>query len=313
MTIQQRNSSEYSPEQRTANELSPEAIAAQGELHDAWNDTLYGSIEASQDDDGDIAIEDLGQQRVDMRRVAQGVNGSADFARIEAVELNETGLSQDITKVQAGVNEELGELGLEDGASRKDVANEVVAEALLEGQDEDSGRLDNEAQRDARNTTIATELDKAIRHGETEPLQHLAPSVAAKVTAWLGNIGERYGSAELAPNEDVAAVGAYIAFAEKISDTASGETIAYTDPITGEVAAESMDDVIMRVLDGDPEAAKLLSPEQYERIKDKQRDLEVQNGRFFSSKLDSEDQEMLVSEVRKALLAANAGRMALAA
>lgn len=293
--------------------LSPEAIAAQGELHSAWNDTLYGSIEAPHVDGTTIAVEDLGQ-RIDQQKVSHGVDGDRHLQEHERqAKLNESALEVDIRAVQSGANEQLAKLGLADRAettvTHRDAANETVAEVLVEGQGE-SGRLSFENQQDARDAAIATELDKALRRGEAEALQHLPASSAKKVTAWLGNIGEKYGAAEFAPNEDIAAVGAYIAFAEKVTGEAEDETIVRTDPVSGEIVAESLDDAIMRVLDGDLEAATLLNSEQYEKIKETQHIMEAQSGRFFSSKLDAEDQAMLVGQVRRALLTANAERMA---
>ncbi len=317
MTPQNTNniqSQEY--EQTAVRELSPDAITAQHELHGAWNDTLYGKIESPEANSDTIAVEDLGQ-RIDQQKVSHGIDGGRHLTEFEKqVELNESALEVDIRTVQSGANTELAKLGLADSAettvTHRDAANDTVAEVLVSGQSE-SGRLSFEDQREARDTTIATEIDKALRRGETEVLQHLPTSSAKKVAAWLGNIGEKYGAAEFAPNDVVADVGEYIAFSEKVADVSNSETIMHNDETSGEIVTDSLDDVVMRVLDGDPEAAKLLGAEQYSEIKERQKSLESQNERFFSLKLNPEEQGMLVNQIRKELLVANAERLALAA
>ncbi|GEM_PF-6929671 len=318
MTIRQStnlHTTEHSPEGRVDGELSPEAIAAQGELHRAWNDTLYGPAENSQVNDGAIAVEDLGQ-RIDQQQVSYGVDGGRHLDASERqVEFNENGLTIDARIVQGEANSELAEVGManraENTVTQRGAANETVAEVLIEGQD-DSGRLSREARRDARNAAIATELDRSIRRGETEALQYLPPSVAAKVATWLGNIGERYGGAEFAPNAEVAAVGEYVSFAEKVSDVTDGETVVYTDSSTGDVRVDAMNDVVMRVLDGDPEVAGFLSPDQHREIRDMQDNLQSQGERFFSERLATKDQDALIDELHKALLVASAERLAAA-
>lgn len=304
------NSSEYSPEQRRQEELTPEEIAAQNELYEAWNDTLYAGVANEESEEGTITVEDLGQ-RVDQQQVSYGVDGGKYLDQHEKTEqIHEAGLETDARDVQSEANAELAKLGVDNGVKRREAMSKTVAETLVDGQGEDSGRLSYEDRRDAKDAVIATELDKALRRGETETLQHLPPSVAVKVAAWLGNIGERYGAAEFAPNEEVAKVGAYIAFAEKLSDVSSSETIVQTDPASGEVKVDSIEDLIIRILDGDPEVIKSLRPEQYEAIQRKQQALEGEGERYYSGTVDAAAQQELVDEVRRALLQAQAEQLA---
>lgn len=281
---------------------------------DDLND-MYG-FEPSKTDDELVAVEDLDPQ-VDQARVAAGVDGSPHLDALGQVHVNETGLSQDTNEVQADANHVLGELGMagapEDTVSRKEAANETVSETLIEGQDEDSGRLGNEERRDARNAAVATKLDKALRGGDTEPLERLPASVASKVAAWLGEIGQRYGGAEYAPNEQIEEIGEYVAVAEKASEQADGGTTVHIDETTGEAIVESTDDIIMRILDGDPKAIALLNKDDYDNLMELQADWMAQYGNMFVTKLDPEYQELLIQRIRDALLIANAERFALAA
>ena len=282
-----------------------------GEYTAADVNDLYGFSTPTHEDT--VAVEDLDPQ-IDQHRVAEGVDGDTHLGRLGDVRVNERGLYQDANEVQSGANSILGELGMankpETTVTLKEAANETVAETLVEGQDEESGRLGYEARRDARNVTIATEIDKALRRGDTTPLEFLPVSVASKVAEWLGDVGQRYGGAEFAPNDEVGTIGEYISFSEKVSSDTDGETIVHSNGVGGEVVVESTADVVMRVLEGDPEATKLLNPDDYQKIVDLHDDLVAQSGNFFSSKLDEEDKELLISRVRKALLRADAERSA---
>ena len=310
------NSSEYSPEQRQARtELTPEQLAAQGELHDAWNDTLYGGIGTAESDDTTIAIEELGQ-RVEQQQVSYGIDGAKYLSEPEKqFEINEAGLEMDTRTVQQGASAELAALGM-DGAeymvTHRDAMNETVAEVVAEGQGEDSGRLSNEDLRDARNVTVATKFDKALRQGDTEAIERLPVSVAVRVKAWLGDIGQRYGGAEFAPNDQLTQIGEYITFAEKVAEESNKETVAHVDA-GGEVVVESIDDIVMRVLEGDPEAIALLEPDTYESIKDQYADFMAQYGNMFAMKLEPEDQDLLIKRIKRSLLSSNAERFASAA
>ena len=307
------NSSEYSPEQRQAKaELTDEQLADQKELHGAWNETLYGGIGTAEADDNTIAIEDLGQ-RVEQQQVSYGIDGDRYLSEPEKqLEIDEAGLEIDTRIVQQGASAELAALGM-DGAeyavTHRDAMNETVAEAVADGQGEDSGRLSNEDLRDARNVTIATKFDKALRQGDTEAIERLPVSVAVRVSERLGDIGQRYGGAEFAPNDQLRMIGEYIAFAEKVAEESNKETVAHVDA-SGEVIVESIDDIVMRVLEGDPEAIALLEPDTYESIKDQYADIMAQYGNMFAMKLEPEDQELLIRRIKRSLLSANAERFA---
>lgn len=273
---------------------------------------LYGSSEVPASDDM-IAVEDLGP-RIDPRHVAEGVDGDSHLDELGARRINESGVSQDARDVQARANQVLSELGmgdrLESGVTEKDAMNETVAETLTAGQDAESGRLGYESRRDARDVAIATELDKALRRGDTEPLEHLPPSVAMKVTAWLGEVGRTYGGAEFAPNDVTAEIGEYIAFAEKVSDESEGETVVRIDEKTGEAVVEATDDIIMRVIDGDPEATKLLDEESQATTLALKNDLMRREGGLYTSRQNSDSQKELIDHIRRALLTSNAERLA---
>ena len=308
------NSSEYSPEQRQARaELTDDQLAAQDELHDAWNDTLYGGIgTAKLGNDDTIAIEDLGQ-RVEQQQVSYGIDGDRYLSEPEKqLEIDEAGLEIDTRIVQQGAIAELAALGM-DGAeytvTHRDAMNETVAEVVAEGQGEDFGRLSNEDLRDARNVTVATKFDKALRQGDAEAIERLPVSVAVRVKAWLGDIGQRYGGAEFAPNDQLTQIGEYITFAEKVADGSNKETVAHVDA-GGEVIVESIDDIVMRVLEGDPEAIALLESDTYESIKDQYADFMAQYGNMFAMKLEPEDQDLLIKRIKRSLLSANAERFA---
>lgn len=280
-----------------------------GEYTAADVNDLYGF--STQDNEDAVAVEDL-DPRVDQHRVAEGVDGDTHLDELGDVRINERGLYQDVNEVQSGANTVLSELGMaskpETTVTLKEAANETVAETLVEGQDRESGRLGDEARRDARNVTIATEIDKALRRGDTTPLEFLPASVASKIAERLGDLGQRYGGAEFAPNDEVETIGEYISFADKVSSDTEGETIIHADGTGGELVVESTADVVMKVLEGDPEATKLLNPDDYQKIMDLHDDLVAQSGNFFSSKLDEDDQDLLIRRVRKALLIANAER-----
>lgn len=317
MTSQQDpNSSEYSPEQRRASgELSGEAMQARGELHNAWNDTLYGNLESSQESDGEIAVEDL-TPRIDSQQVARAVDGDPYLDDLGKQRIDEAGLYRDAQEVQTGANEVLADVGLnapEQSVSQREAMNKTTAEALLDGQDEDSGRLSNEDRRDARNAAIASELDKAMRSGDTTPFEHLPPSVASKVGAWLGEVGRQYGSAESAPNDVIAEIGAYVAFAEKVSADTEGETVTRIDPANGEVVAESTDDIIMRILDDEPNAMALLGSEQQAKIRALKDDVATRTDGYFLATMKEQDKASLIEHIRVSLLSANAERLAPAA
>ncbi|HMS93210.1 MAG TPA: hypothetical protein PKD28_02360 [Candidatus Saccharibacteria bacterium] len=276
--------------------------------------SLYGSSAPGVNEEA-VAVKDL-SPRIDHARVAEGVDGDRHLDGLGQVQINETGLYRDVNEVQASANDVLGDLGMADNPESvvtvKEAANETVSEVLTDGQDEDSGRLDNEGRRSARNAAIATKFDKALRQGDTTALERLPASVATKVAGWLGDIGQRYGGAEHAPNEQLNMIGEYIAFAEKVAEDTDKETVVRTDG-SGEIIVESTDDIVMRILDGDPEAVALLNKDDYDNLMELQADWLAQYGNMFAVKLEPEDQELLVKRIRKALLVANAERLALAA
>lgn len=273
---------------------------------------MYGLESTPSEGDGTIAVEDLGP-RVDMRRVATGVDGDPYLDALGDQRIDEAGLNRDAQEVQSGANQVLGEMGMngpDSSVDQQEAMTSTAAEVLTNGQGYESGRLNNEDLRDARDAAIAVELDKALRRGDTEPLEHLPPSVAVKVTNWLGEVGRTYGAAEFAPVDETAAIGRYIAFAEKVSDQSQGETTVRIDETTGEATEESTDDIIMRVIDGDPEATALLDPESQARTQALKDDLLRQTGDLYSSHADAGNQQELVDYIRRALLVSNATRLA---
>ncbi len=276
-------------------------------------DTLYGFAETSTEDNGTVTVEDLGP-RIDQRLVADGVDGDPHLDELSDRRINEAGAYQDAQEVQSGANAVLAEMGMGDSpesmVTQRDAMNETVAETLTEGQDTDSGRLGYENRRDARDAAIATELDRALRRGDTQPLEHLPPSVAIKVTNWLHEVGNRYGGAEFAPNDVTAEIGEYIAFAEKVSDESDGETIVRIDDRTGEAVVEATDDVVMRVIDDDPEATKLLDEASRATTQTLKDELMRREGGLYASRLNSDSQKELIDYIRRALLTSSAEQLA---
>ena len=293
---------------------SPEDQAwSHGEYTAANLDAMYGLGSSHEDDEGMIAVEDL-TPRIDQQRVSQGLDGDPYLDELGGRRVDEAGLYRDTQEVQTGANEVLADLGMADTpeatVSEREAMNKTTAEVLIDGQNEDSGRLSNEDRRDARNAAIATELDTAMRGGNTEPFEHLPPSVASRVGVWLGEVGRRYGGAEFAPNDEIAEIGAYVAFAEKVSQDVDGETVTHVDPNSGEIVVEATDDVIMRILDDDPSAIALLNEKSRADTQLLKDGLTQQEDGVYTSRLHDGTQKELVESIRRALLTSSAERLA---
>lgn len=300
---------EKDPTLRRSPEAEGETQAPERSVDDI--NALYG-LTSSSENTGKIEVEDL-TPRVDNRQVAQAVDGDPYLDDLGKRRIDEAGLYRDAQEVQAGANEVLTDIGmdtLDAQVSQRDAMNKTTAEVLLDGQDKDSGRLDNEDRRDARNAAIAMKLDSARRNGDTKPFEYLPPSVAKKVGELLGDVDRRYGSAESAPNGALEDIGAYVAFAEKVSAETDGETVTHIDPETSEVVVESTNDVIMRVLDDEPDAMGLLGPEQQTKVRALKDEVIAQTDGYYLATMKEQDRVFLVEQIRMSLLSTNAERMA---
>ena len=212
MTLQNTNpnSSEYSPEQQAQRELSPEAVAAQGELHDAWNDTLYGFTDKSHTE-----VEQL-DNRVDVNQIRRSmdVDKQPRNDQIEDAIIEENAVMRNTREATQMTQQTMAELGVDEVVPQRDTTSRVVGEQLSDGTTE-YGDLYQEDRRDVAEAMVAQQFAEQLDAGNTDMLKSIDPLVGNKILVQLWQLKNKYGEIRSVPNDELASIGELIMRAEK--------------------------------------------------------------------------------------------------